>query len=59
MDLGIGGRKAIVCGASQGLGYACALALAEEGVDITLVSRRRAALEDAAGKNRKSGGAQA
>ena len=28
MDLGIKGRKAIVCASSQGLGYACALALA-------------------------------
>lgn len=33
MDLGIQGRKAIVCASSQGLGYACALALAAEGFD--------------------------
>ena len=56
MDLGIAGRKALVCGASQGLGYSCALALAEEGADVTLVSRRRAALEDAAGKIEKAVG---
>ncbi len=29
MDLGIAGRKAIVCASSQGLGYACAKALAK------------------------------
>ena len=48
MDLGIAGRRALVCGASQGLGYACALALAQEGVSVTLVSRRRSALEEGA-----------
>lgn len=50
MDLGIAGRKAVVCGASQGLGYACALALAEEGVDVTLVSRNGAKLQAAAAR---------
>lgn len=39
MDLGIQGRKAIVCGASAGLGFACASALAEAGVDVLLVAR--------------------
>jgi 3-oxoacyl-[acyl-carrier protein] reductase len=48
MDLGIAGRRALVCGASQGLGHACALALAQEGAAVTLVSRRRPALEEAA-----------
>ena len=33
MDMGIKGRKAIVCAASKGLGKGCAMALAEEGVD--------------------------
>jgi 3-oxoacyl-[acyl-carrier protein] reductase len=50
MDFGIAGRKALVCGASQGLGYACAAALAQEGACVTLLSRRRAALESAAGR---------
>jgi 3-oxoacyl-[acyl-carrier protein] reductase len=39
MDLGIRGRTAIVCAASQGLGYAAALALAEEGCTIVLNAR--------------------
>ncbi|MBU9477051.1 SDR family oxidoreductase [Burkholderia multivorans] len=39
MDLGIAGRRALVCGASTGLGLACAHALAVEGVEVTLVSR--------------------
>mgnify|MGYP000993846637 CR=1 FL=1 len=36
MDLGIAGRKAIVCGSSRGLGRACAGALAAEGVSVVL-----------------------
>ena len=45
MDLGIRGKKALLVGASRGLGKACALALAQEGVDITIVARKRDALE--------------
>jgi 3-oxoacyl-[acyl-carrier protein] reductase len=45
MDLGIRGRKAIVCAASQGLGKVCALALAREGVDLVINARRRDVLE--------------
>jgi 3-oxoacyl-[acyl-carrier protein] reductase len=48
MDLGLANRKALICGASQGLGYACAMALVQEGAHVTLLSRRRAALENAA-----------
>lgn len=44
MDLGIQGRHALVCGASRGLGRACALALAQEGVRVTLVARGAEAL---------------
>src|ERR671936_613269 len=40
MDLGIRGRKALLSGASRGLGRACAFALAQEGVDVTIVARR-------------------
>ena len=47
MDLGIRGRKALLSGASRGLGQACAFALAQEGVDVTIVARKRAALEKA------------
>jgi 3-oxoacyl-[acyl-carrier protein] reductase len=39
MDLGIAGRRAIVCAASKGLGRACALALAQEGVAVTITGR--------------------
>ena len=39
MDLGIAGKKAIVCASSQVLGYACAKALAQEGVIVTLNGR--------------------
>ncbi len=45
MDLGIRGRKAIVCAASKGLGKACALSLAREGVDLTINARASEALE--------------
>jgi 3-oxoacyl-[acyl-carrier protein] reductase len=48
MDLGIEGRRALVCGASKGLGFACALALAHEGVSATLVARDQTALTSAA-----------
>jgi 3-oxoacyl-[acyl-carrier protein] reductase len=48
MDLGIRGRKAIVCAASEGLGKACALALAREGVDVMMNARRPDVLEVAA-----------
>jgi 3-oxoacyl-[acyl-carrier protein] reductase len=45
MDLGIRGRKALLSGASRGLGRACAFALAREGVDVTIVARKRDVLE--------------
>ena len=41
MDLGIAGRKALVCAASKGLGRGCAEALAQAGVDVTIVARTR------------------
>src|SRR5438309_5396590 len=41
MDLGIGGRKALVCAASKGLGRGCAEALAQAGVDVTILARTR------------------
>ncbi len=48
MNLGIEGRTAIVCGSSQGLGLACAEALAREGVNVFLNGRDPAKLEKAA-----------
>jgi 3-oxoacyl-[acyl-carrier protein] reductase len=47
MDLGIEGRNAIVCGASKGLGKGCAMALAREGVNVALVARTEASLNEA------------
>jgi 3-oxoacyl-[acyl-carrier protein] reductase len=47
VDLGIRGRKALLSGASRGLGKACAVALAREGVDLTIVARTRDVLEQA------------
>jgi 3-oxoacyl-[acyl-carrier protein] reductase len=55
MDLGIRGRKALLSGASRGLGKACALALAREGADITIVARTRDVLERSADEIRAAG----
>ena len=48
MDFGIKGRKALVCGASKGLGRGCAEALAEEGVNLILNARTAETLEKTA-----------
>ena len=48
MDLGISGKKAIVGGASAGLGKGCALALAREGVELVIVARTKENIEAAA-----------
>ncbi|SFX65323.1 3-oxoacyl-[acyl-carrier protein] reductase [Paracoccus pantotrophus] len=48
MDLGIRGKKGLVCAASKGLGRACAEALAEAGVDLVVNARGAEALEAAA-----------
>jgi len=45
MDLGIKGKTALVCASSKGLGRACALSLAREGVHVTLLARGAEALE--------------
>jgi len=41
------GKKALVCGASEGIGLACAKALAEAGAQVTLLARRESVLNDA------------
>ncbi len=56
MDLGIAGKKAIVGGASVGLGKACAMSLAREGVNVTIVARTRANIEAAAEEIRAATG---
>lgn len=56
MDLGIKGRKAIVCAASKGLGKGCALALAREGVDVVISARTAETLEATAEEIRKATG---
>lgn len=48
MKFGIEGKTALVCGASKGLGRACAEALADEGVQLVIVARQADALEQAA-----------
>jgi 3-oxoacyl-[acyl-carrier protein] reductase len=58
MDLGIAGRKAIVCGSSRGLGRACAHALAEAGCEVVINGRDARALEAAAADIRRATGAK-
>lgn len=48
MDLDIAGRWALVCGASKGLGWGCASALAAEGVNLMINARSEALLQEAA-----------
>ncbi len=48
MDFGIKGKWALVCGASKGLGYGCARALAGEGVNLVINARTEATLEASA-----------
>lgn len=55
MDLQLGGKRAIVTGASRGIGLAVATTLAAEGADVALVARDATALEAAAGTVRAAG----
>jgi NAD(P)-dependent dehydrogenase (short-subunit alcohol dehydrogenase family) len=56
MDLGIRGRTAIVCASSQGLGKACARALAEAGVSLVINGRNRTLLDQTAEEIRQATG---
>ena len=53
MDLGLTGKRALVCASSQGLGYACAFALAREGAHVVINGRDEAKL--AAARDRIAG----
>lgn len=55
MDLGIKGKRALVCAASKGLGRGCAMALAEAGVDLVINARGAEALEATAAELRGFG----
>lgn len=57
MDLGIAGKKALVSAASKGLGRACAMSLAAEGVELTITARTAGPLEETAEDIRKQTGA--
>jgi len=48
VDLGLAGRRALVCAASRGLGRGCAEALAREGVDVTICARTKSDVAQAA-----------
>jgi 3-oxoacyl-[acyl-carrier protein] reductase len=53
MDLGIAGKKAIVCASSRGLGRGCAMALAEAGCDVVVNGRNADTLEPTAEEIRR------
>ena len=53
MELGIAGRKAIVCASSRGLGRGCAFALAEAGCDLVVNGRDSETLEKTAAEIRE------
>jgi choline dehydrogenase-like flavoprotein len=58
MDLGIAGRKAIVCASSRGLGRACAFRLAEAGCEVVVNGRDKAKTESTAAEIAKATGAK-
>ena len=58
MDLGIAGKRALVCASSKGLGRGCAEALAEAGVNLVLNARGAEALEATAAEIREAYGVE-
>ena len=54
MELGLRGKRALITGASKGIGYAVAEVFAEEGCDVDMASRDPAVLEEAAQKIRSA-----
>jgi len=59
MDLDLTGRHALVCGASQGIGRACAIELAKLGANITLLARRADVLQQLAAELPRTHASQA
>lgn len=58
MDLGIAGRKAIVCASSRGLGYGCALALAQAGCEVIVNGRDEKRVKEATAEIAKATGSK-
>jgi len=58
MDLGITGKRALVCASSKGLGRGCAEALADAGCSLVLHARRPEPLEETADAIRKARGVE-
>ncbi len=58
MDLGIKNKRALICASSQGLGFACALSLAQEGVSVILNGRNKDKLVHAASELMKKTGSE-
>jgi 3-oxoacyl-[acyl-carrier protein] reductase len=58
MDLNISGKSAIICASSKGLGKACALALAMEGVNVWINGRHQDSLNQAAAEIASAGGGE-
>jgi len=56
MDLGLKDKRAVVCAASKGLGRACAISLAREGVDLVIAARTLGPLEETAAAIRSETG---
>lgn len=56
MDLGIKGKRALVCASSKGLGRGCAEALAAEGVNLVINARSDEALQETAESIRQAHG---
>jgi 3-oxoacyl-[acyl-carrier protein] reductase len=54
VDLGIAGKKAVVCASSRGLGYGCAMALAEAGCEVVVNGRDEKRLNEAAAEIAKA-----
>ena len=58
MDLQLKGQRALVNGASQGIGYAIALLLAQEGARVAIAARREPALLAAKARIEKEAGCE-